>query len=83
MLKIEQLTCGYGPLTVVHKLDMMVEKGKIHALIGANGAGKTTAIKVLNGELKPTAGTIVKHPNLRLAYVAQHAFHHLFHDHCL
>ena len=32
---------------------------------------------MLNGELKPTAGTIVKHPNLRLAYVAQHAFHHL------
>lgn len=47
------------------------------AVIGANGAGKTTAIKVLNGELKPTSGTIVKHPNLRLAYVAQHAFHHL------
>ena len=47
------------------------------AVIGANGAGKTTAIKVLNGELKPTAGTIVKHPSLRLAYVAQHAFHHL------
>jgi len=47
------------------------------AVIGPNGAGKTTAIKVLNGELKPTAGTIVKHPNLRLAYVAQHAFHHL------
>jgi elongation factor 3 len=47
------------------------------AVIGANGAGKTTAIKVLNGELKPTAGTIVKHPNMRLAYVAQHAFHHL------
>ena len=47
------------------------------AVIGANGAGKTTAIKVLNGELKPSAGTIIKHPNLRVAYVAQHAFHHL------
>ena len=47
------------------------------AVIGANGAGKTTAIKVLNGELKPTSGNIIKHPNLRLAYVAQHALHHL------
>jgi elongation factor 3 len=47
------------------------------AVIGANGAGKSTAIKVLIGELKPTDGSIVKHPNLRLAYVAQHAFHHL------
>jgi len=47
------------------------------AVIGANGAGKSTAIKILIGELAPTAGTIWKHPNLRIAYVAQHAFRHL------
>jgi elongation factor 3 len=47
------------------------------AVIGANGAGKSTAIKVLVGELTPSAGSIWKAPGLRLAYVAQHAFHHL------
>merc|ERR1712194_920773 len=47
------------------------------AVIGANGAGKSTAIKVLVGEQKPTEGTIWKAPGLRMAYVAQHAFHHL------
>lgn len=47
------------------------------AVVGPNGAGKSTAIKVLIGQLKPTTGQIIKHPNLRLAYVAQHAFHHL------
>merc|ERR1719217_1994153 len=47
------------------------------AVIGANGAGKSTAIKVLVGEAKPTEGTIWKAAGLRLAYVAQHAFHHL------
>jgi len=47
------------------------------AVIGANGAGKSTAIKVLVGEQKPTEGTIWKAAGLRLAYVAQHAFHHL------
>merc|ERR1712159_758294 len=47
------------------------------AVIGANGAGKSTAIKVLVGEQKPTEGTMWKAPGLRLAYVAQHAFHHL------
>merc|ERR1712139_511582 len=47
------------------------------AVIGANGAGKSTAIKVLVGEQKPTQGTIWKVPGLRMAYVAQHAFHHL------
>merc|ERR1740117_1205700 len=47
------------------------------AVIGANGAGKSTAIKVLVGEQKPTEGVIWKAAGLRMAYVAQHAFHHL------
>merc|ERR1719329_710052 len=47
------------------------------AVVGANGAGKSTAIKLLIGELKSESGVIWRHPNMRLAYVAQHAFHHL------
>merc|ERR1711912_72141 len=47
------------------------------AVIGANGAGKSTAIKVLVGEQKPTEGSIWKAAGLRMAYVAQHAYHHL------
>ncbi|KAJ3188547.1 hypothetical protein HK101_009078 [Irineochytrium annulatum] len=46
-------------------------------IIGHNGAGKSTLIKVLLGELQPQEGTVWKHPNLRVGYVAQHAFHHL------
>ena len=47
------------------------------AVIGPNGAGKSTIIKLLTGELKPDSGETWKHPNMRIAYVAQHAFHHL------
>ena len=47
------------------------------ACIGANAAGKSTLIKLLTGELEPNTGTVWKHPNLRIAYVAQHAFHHI------
>jgi len=47
------------------------------AVIGANGAGKSTAIKLLTGELRSTEGEVWRHPNVRLAYVAQHAFQHL------
>jgi elongation factor 3 len=43
----------------------------------ANGAGKSTLIKLLTGEMQPQEGAVWKHPNTRLAYVAQHAFHHL------
>ena len=47
------------------------------ACVGANGAGKSTMIKLLTGEMKPTRGSVKKHPNCRFAYVAQHAFHHI------
>jgi len=47
------------------------------AIVSANGAGKSTMIKLLTGELKPSTGIIKKHPNCRFAYVAQHAFHHI------
>jgi len=47
------------------------------AVIGPNGAGKSTMIKMLTGEVEPQSGEVTKHPNLRFAYVAQHAFHHI------
>ncbi|CEG69971.1 Putative Elongation factor 3 [Rhizopus microsporus] len=47
------------------------------AVIGPNGAGKSTLIKLLTGEIESEVGTVWRHPNLRIAYVAQHAFHHI------
>jgi len=47
------------------------------ACIGENGAGKSTMIKLLVGEVAPQVGDVWKHPNARVAYVAQHAFHHI------
>ena len=47
------------------------------ACIGENGAGKSTMIKLLVGEIEPQIGDVWKHPNARVAYVAQHAFHHI------
>lgn len=47
------------------------------AVLGPNGAGKSTLIKLLTGELIPTEGTVEKHPNLRIGYIAQHALQHV------
>jgi elongation factor 3 len=47
------------------------------ACVGVNGAGKSTMIKVLTGELEPSTGTVWKYPNSRIGYIAQHAFHHI------
>jgi elongation factor 3 len=46
-------------------------------VVGPNGSGKSTAIKLLIGELKQEQGTVFRHGGMRMAYVAQHAFHHL------
>lgn len=46
---------------------------------GANGAGKSTLIKLLTGALTPSTGTIWRHPNVRVAYVGQHAFEYIEH----
>ncbi|KAG7806844.1 hypothetical protein KL921_004638 [Ogataea angusta] len=47
------------------------------AILGPNGAGKSTLIKLLTGELVPNEGTVEKHPNLRIGYIAQHALQHV------
>jgi len=47
------------------------------AVVGVNGAGKSTLVKLMVGELEPDQGSIERHPNLRVAYVAQHAFTHI------
>lgn len=47
------------------------------AILGPNGAGKSTLVKVLREELNPHMGKVFKHPNLRIGYVAQHAFNHI------
>ncbi|ORY90381.1 P-loop containing nucleoside triphosphate hydrolase protein [Syncephalastrum racemosum] len=59
------------------KITMQCSLASRVAVIGPNGAGKSTLIKLLTGELEPSEGTVWKHPNLRIAYVAQHAFHHI------
>eukprot|EP00927_Polykrikos_kofoidii_P016508 TRINITY_DN17474_c6_g1_i1.p1 TRINITY_DN17474_c6_g1~~TRINITY_DN17474_c6_g1_i1.p1 ORF type:complete len:1446 (-),score=336.39 TRINITY_DN17474_c6_g1_i1:39-4058(-) len=47
------------------------------AIVGPNGAGKSTLASLLVGELAPDTGRAWRHPNLRVAFVAQHTFHHL------
>merc|ERR1712012_1501921 len=79
VLKMQNVTFQYPTKDkpTIFDVNLTVSQVSRVAVIGANGAGKSTAIKVLVGEQKPTEGTIWKAPGLRMAYVAQHAFHHL------
>ncbi|PXV95679.1 amino acid/amide ABC transporter ATP-binding protein 2 (HAAT family) [Lachnotalea glycerini] len=59
MLFVEHLSAGYEGTPILYDLSFHVEKGKIMALLGSNGAGKTTALRSVVGKIKPTSGAIL------------------------
>jgi branched-chain amino acid transport system permease protein len=59
MLKLSGVSKHFGGVKAVDGIDIDVARGTVHALIGPNGSGKTTTLNVLNGILKPTAGSIL------------------------
>ena len=56
VIKVEELTKRFGAFTAVDHISFTVEKGEIFGFLGANGAGKTTAMRMLCGLSKPTSG---------------------------
>lgn len=56
VIKVESLTKKFGNFTAVDNISFEVNKGEIFGFLGANGAGKTTAMRMLCGLLKPTSG---------------------------
>ncbi len=55
ILNIENLSVSYGPVAAVKGIDLCVEKGKIIALLGANGAGKSSTVNAISGLVEHTA----------------------------
>jgi branched-chain amino acid transport system ATP-binding protein len=59
VLELRDVVCCYGQVTALKGVSLTVGKGELVALIGANGAGKSTTLKAISGLLHPIAGTIV------------------------
>jgi ABC-2 type transport system ATP-binding protein len=58
VIQVHNLAKHYGLVRAVDGIDITVTRGEIYALLGLNGAGKTTAIRMLLGMIKPTAGVV-------------------------
>lgn len=58
VIKVEQLTKSYGALTAVDHLSLSVDRGTVFGLLGANGAGKSTAIECILGTRKADSGSV-------------------------
>ena len=58
MLVLENLSCGYGPFRAVQSLNLKLEEGSVNALIGANGAGKSSTLMSIAGHVKIQEGKV-------------------------
>lgn len=58
MIEVRHLSRHYGALKAVQDVSFSIDTGEIVGLLGHNGAGKTTIMKMLTGYLEPSAGTI-------------------------
>ena len=59
MLEIRGLRAAYGPIEALRGVDLDVRAGELVCLLGANGAGKSTTLRVISGLLRPTGGSIL------------------------
>ena len=79
LIKMDNVSLTYpgNSVPTIKDINVRASMASRVACVGVNGAGKSTMIKVLTGELEPTSGTVWKYPNVRIGYIAQHAFHHI------
>jgi ATP-binding cassette subfamily F protein 3 len=77
LLTLENQAVGYGEAALVEKVNFTISPGARMALLGHNGAGKSTVIKLLAGELPALTGERVEARDLRTGYFAQHQLEQL------
>ena len=58
ILAVEELTTEYGPVRAVDRVSLQVSEGSVTAVLGANGAGKTSLLRTITGLVRPTSGRV-------------------------
>ncbi|MCS4307990.1 ATP-binding cassette subfamily F protein uup [Rheinheimera pacifica] len=72
VFETKAISCGFNGKTVIDKLNLLVMRGDRIALVGPNGVGKSTLIKLLLGDYKHDSGDIKRGTNIEVAYFDQH-----------
>ena len=71
MLRLEHIGKIYPTGEVLKDVTWEVKSGERIGLVGVNGAGKSTQLKIITGEVEPTSGEVIRPPNLHIAYLTQ------------
>src|SRR5687767_2555889 len=74
MISVKDLKLAYGKRVLFEEVNLNFTKGNCYGVIGANGAGKSTFLKILSGEIEPNKGTVDITPGERLAVLKQNQF---------
>lgn len=79
MLTVSNLSVQFGKRILFDEVNVTFTQGNCYGIIGANGAGKSTFLKILSGEIEPTAGRVILEPGKRMSVLSQN--HNLFDEH--
>ncbi|MCL2375447.1 MAG: ATP-binding cassette domain-containing protein, partial [Firmicutes bacterium] len=71
MILVNSITVQFGSRVLFDNVNLKFTKGNCYGIIGANGAGKSTFLKVLSGEMDPNKGEIVIEKNQRMSVLSQ------------
>src|SRR6186713_2153760 len=74
MISIKDLKLAYGKRVLFEEVNLNFTKGNCYGVIGANGAGKSTFLKILSGEIEPNKGTVDISTGERMAVLKQNQF---------
>jgi ATPase subunit of ABC transporter with duplicated ATPase domains len=78
MITVSNLSLRYGKRTLFEDVNLKFSQGNCYGIIGANGAGKSTFLKILSGEIDPSSGSVSFTPGERMAVLSQN--HYAFDD---
>lgn len=71
LLSAEKITKSYGEKVLINNISLYIDKGEKIGLIGVNGTGKSTFLKILAGVEKPDMGTVTRYSGIRIQYLSQ------------
>ena len=74
MITVSNVSLQFGGATLFKDVDLLFTAGNCYGVIGANGAGKSTFLKILNGELEPTSGEVAISKKMRMSVLRQDHF---------
>jgi ATPase subunit of ABC transporter with duplicated ATPase domains len=74
MITVSNLSLRYGKRTLFEDVNLKFSQGNCYGIIGANGAGKSTFLKILSGDIDPTSGSVSFTPGERMAVLSQNHY---------